>query len=138
MAANKIIVVGAGIGGITAAMRLASAGFAVTVLEKESAIGGKMRSAELAGRQIDCGPTVVTMREVFEELFDDCGLALGNFVRLSRSQILARHAWNADGYLDFYADRGRTEDAIGQFCGRASAIGFRHFSDHAQRVFETM
>ncbi len=135
---KRIIVVGAGIGGIAAAMLLSAGGHEVTVLEKESVIGGKMRSIDVAGRAIDCGPTVVTMREVFEELFDACGLSLDDFVTMRKARVLARHAWAYDAHLDLFADPAESTDAIGRFAGRASADGFRRFSEHARGVYDTM
>jgi phytoene desaturase len=65
----KIVVVGAGLGGLTAAALLAKAGHNVTVLEKNSWIGGKSRRIEVAGQRIDTGPSLVTFPAVLDELF---------------------------------------------------------------------
>lgn len=67
---KKIIVVGAGLGGLTAAALLAKAGHDVTVLEKNSWIGGKSRRIEVAGQRIDTGPSLVTFPAVLDELFN--------------------------------------------------------------------
>ena len=67
---KKIVVVGAGLGGLTAAALLAKAGHDVTVLEKNSWIGGKSRRIEVAGQRIDTGPSLVTFPAVLEELFE--------------------------------------------------------------------
>ena len=66
---KKIVVVGAGLGGLTAAALLAKAGHDVTVLEKNSWIGGKSRRIEVAGQRIDTGPSLVTFPAVLDELF---------------------------------------------------------------------
>jgi 1-hydroxycarotenoid 3,4-desaturase len=63
---DMIAIIGAGIGGLACAIDLAAQGFDVTVFEKELHSGGKLREALVAGRHIDCGPTVFTMRWVFE------------------------------------------------------------------------
>ena len=66
---KKIVIVGAGLGGLTAAALLAKAGHDVTVLEKNSWIGGKSRRIEVAGQRIDTGPSLVTFPAVLDELF---------------------------------------------------------------------
>ena len=66
---KKIVIVGAGLGGLTAAALLAKAGHEVTVLEKNSWIGGKSRRIEVAGQRIDTGPSLVTFPAVLDELF---------------------------------------------------------------------
>jgi phytoene desaturase len=66
---KKIVIVGAGLGGLTAAALLAKAGHSVTVLEKNSWIGGKSRRIELSGQRIDTGPSLVTFPAVLDELF---------------------------------------------------------------------
>ena len=70
---SRIIVIGAGIGGLSAALTLAARGEAVTVLERAAAPGGKMRRLMVDGRAIDGGPTVLTMRWVFDGLFAEAG-----------------------------------------------------------------
>ena len=116
MARYPVIVVGAGIGGLSAAITLARKGVAVEVVEKAAAPGGKMREVEVDGARIDSGPTVLTMRWVFDELLDG-GLDRG--VRLRPADLLARHAWTDEQRLDLFADRRRTADAIAAFAGPA-------------------
>ena len=76
MAAPRVLVIGAGMGGLAAATDLARRGAAVTVLERAAAPGGKMREVMVGGSPIDGGPTVFTMRWIFEGLFADAGAAL--------------------------------------------------------------
>ena len=71
MRQQRAVLVGAGIGGLAAALDLAAAGWAVTVLERQAAPGGKMRRVQAGDATLDAGPTVFTMRWVFEELFAD-------------------------------------------------------------------
>ena len=130
------IVVGAGIGGLAAALELASQGLAVTVLERSAVPGGKARSQVVAGRTVDVGPTVLTMRWVFDALFRDTGADLASYVTLEPIDVIARHAWPDGSELDLFADRARTIDAIGTFAGAAEAKRYRAFSDYAREIWE--
>lgn len=66
---KKIVIIGAGLGGLTAASLLAKAGHDVTVLERNSWVGGKSRRIEVAGQRIDTGPSLVTFPGVIDELY---------------------------------------------------------------------
>lgn len=134
----KIVVVGAGIGGLSAAVQMAHAGASVTVLERAAQVGGKMRQIMHAGQAIDAGPTVMTMRWVFDDLFSRAGAQLSDFVRLKRAERLARHQWPDGSVLDLYSDIERSADAIGSFAGRREAQGYRDFCAYAQRMFDAV
>ncbi|MBC7496839.1 MAG: FAD-dependent oxidoreductase, partial [Sphingomonadaceae bacterium] len=90
---KPIVIVGAGIGGLTTAALLAARGHAVTVCEAAATPGGKLREIVAAGRAIDAGPTVFTMRHVFDDIFADAGATLGERLTLTPVTTLARHAW---------------------------------------------
>jgi 1-hydroxycarotenoid 3,4-desaturase len=138
MAEHHVVVIGAGIGGLAAALRLAARGVRVTLLERRSGPGGKMREVMVDGVAVDSGPTVVTMREVFEELFDAAGASLSEHVGLRPAEILARHAWSDDERLDLYADIERSVAAIGDFAGAAQARLFREFCARAHDMYRTL
>jgi 1-hydroxycarotenoid 3,4-desaturase len=135
---KRVIIIGAGVGGLTAAMLLAHNGCDVTVLEMAAQPGGKMRQLPVGGAMIDAGPTVFTMRHVFDEMFASVGESLGDHVSLTKAEVLARHAWDGSAQLDLFADHARSRDAIGQFAGAAAAKGFDSFSDEARRIYETL
>jgi 1-hydroxycarotenoid 3,4-desaturase len=130
--------VGAGIGGLAAAIDLAARGLEVTVLESASGPGGKMRAVEIGGMPLDAGPTVFTMRDVFEELFADAGASLKDFITFQPLNVLARHAWSAGERLDLFADIERSAAAIEEFAGLAEAAGFLRFTERSQQIFETL
>ena len=131
----RVIVIGAGAGGLAAAIDLARRGATVTVLEKAAAPGGKIR-VDATG--IDSGPTVMTMRFVFDSLFADAGARLDDHLTLQPSALLARHAWSETERLDLFADLDKSADAIAAFAGKAEAEGFRDFAARAQRVYRTL
>jgi len=124
---RRVIVVGAGMGGLAAAVDLARSGCRVTVLERAAGPGGKLREVSVDGAGIDAGPTVFTMRAVFESLFHDAGARLEDHLPLRPAELLARHAWRSGGRLDLFADVERSAAAIGEFAGVADAQAFRAF-----------
>ncbi len=136
--ARQVVVIGGGVGGLVAALELACAGLDVTVLERAATPGGKLREVAVAGRRLDAGPTVFTMRWVFEAIFADAGAVLSDYLTLRPASILARHAWDADQRLDLFADLQRSADAIGRFAGAAEAAGFLAFSAEARRIYATL
>ena len=73
-------------GGLASAARLAARGHDVTVIEKEADVGGKARRVSVDGHPVDAGPTVFTMRDVFDGIFRDCGERLEDHVRLRRAE----------------------------------------------------
>ena len=138
MARHDVVIVGAGIGGLTCAIELALAGCAVTVVERAQSVGGKMRELVVDGAPIDAGPTVLTMRWVFEALFERAGARLDDYLVLKPLQVLARHAWSERERLDLFADPARSADAIGAFAGAREAAGYLAFSAEAQRIYQTL
>jgi 1-hydroxycarotenoid 3,4-desaturase len=138
MASGTVIVVGAGIGGLSAAVDLAARGFDVRLLERAAAPGGKMREVMVAGQPVDSGPTVLTLRSVFDDLFEHAGESLDTHLRLTPAQVLARHAWVAGGRLDLFADVERSASAIGDLCGRAEGDRYLAFCRRARGIYETL
>jgi 1-hydroxycarotenoid 3,4-desaturase len=133
---ERVVVVGAGVGALSASIALASRGIDVTVVERAPRVGGKMREVEVAGRRIDSGPTVLTVRAVFEELFAAAGASLDAYVTLDPVEVLARHAWADGSRLDLYRDIDRTADAIGALAGSREAAGYRAFCAYAKRIHD--
>ncbi len=132
----RATVVGGGVGGLACAIDLARRGLTVTLLERAPVVGGKMRQVEVAGAAIDAGPTVLTMRWVFEGLFTDAGTSLEQEVTLRRLHTLARHAWQDGTRLDLFADIEASAAAIGEFAGAAEARGYREFCRHTEAIFK--
>jgi 1-hydroxycarotenoid 3,4-desaturase len=138
MARDRVVIVGAGVAGLVSAFALAARGLEVTVLERRGAPGGKIRQIAIDGSAIDSGPTVFTMRWVFDELFAAAGKHFSDHVRLRPLEILARHAWDQHARLDLFADQARTTDAIGGFAGAADAEGYRAFCRDTKRIYDIL
>ena len=131
----RVVIVGGGVGGLTAAVDLARLGASVTLLVRAAAPGGKLRQIAVNGGLIDAGPTVMTMRWVFDGLFADAGAALDARLSYTPLSVLARHHWRDGETLDLFADLERSIDAIGAFAGAAEARAYRAFAAEARRVF---
>ncbi|MEM7670892.1 MAG: 1-hydroxycarotenoid 3,4-desaturase CrtD, partial [Pseudomonadota bacterium] len=101
--------------------------------------GGKMRQVDIGGRMLDAGPTVFTMRWIFDALFDEAGRVFSRCVPLTRAEILARHAWDGHtGTFDLHADPARTEAAVAAFAGNEELRGFREFRAASRELFDMM
>ena len=138
MHTERIAIVGAGIGGLAAAIELAASGLDVSVFERAAAPGGKLREVPLGAARLDAGPTVLTMRWVFDALFERAGARLDDALHLQAAGLLARHAWSRGERLDLHADIARSADAIGRFAGAAEARGYLDFCARSQRVYRAL
>ena len=84
----RAVVVGAGVGGLAAALRLSAAGVETTLVERAPAVGGKLRTLSVGDAQIPAGPTVLTMPWAFEELFEAAGASFRERVPLVPLELL--------------------------------------------------
>ena len=131
---RHVIIIGAGAGGLSASIDLARAGVRVTLLERAAAPGGKMHTREVDDLSVDGGPTVLTMRSVFEQLFEDAGTSLSDSLTLLNSPVIARHAWSDGGLLDLFPDRERSRRSIEQFAGSDNAAGFDRLYSQSKKI----
>lgn len=132
---KKIIVIGAGLGGLSAACRLARDGHEVTVVEKNGGPGGKVGFTGSGGYSFDTGASLVTMRHVFEELFEYCGEDLAEHIDLRPLDPICRYFWKDGTRLDTSTDTRRTETAIAAFApDDAKALG--QYLDDSRRKYE--
>ncbi|MEM6774862.1 MAG: 1-hydroxycarotenoid 3,4-desaturase CrtD [Pseudomonadota bacterium] len=138
MSDDRVLVVGSGVGGLAAAIELAAAGKNVTVLERASEPGGKMRQLPVGGRGVDSGPTVFTMRWIFDGLLASAGTTLEAQLELQSATVLARHAWRRGGVLDLYASVDRSAEAIEEFADAQNASGYRDFCARSAAIYATL
>ena len=132
---KPIVVIGGGIGGLVSALEMASAGLQVILVEKEQKLGGKIRQIDCGGKGVDSGPTVFTMRWVFDGIFQNAGCQLEDVLHIDQLQILARHAWGPAERLDLYANREQSAQAIHDFAGAAEANRFMAFCQQASKLY---
>jgi 1-hydroxycarotenoid 3,4-desaturase len=138
MREKHVVVVGAGMAGLVSALLLSHQGVKVTVVDKAPAVGGKIRQLQPNGFAVDSGPTVFTMRWVFDEIFSAVNASLDRLLKISPLPVLGRHAWDDGSTLDLYADPLASVDAIGRFAGLAEAKNFERFCLKVREVYDTL
>jgi phytoene desaturase len=122
---DHVVIVGAGFGGLSAALHLAGAGRRVTLVEREGHPGGKAGLLKLDGYRMDTGPTVLTMPELVEEALAAVGESLAHRLELLPLHP-AYHARFADGsVLEVHTDAEAMEQEVRRFAGPAEATGYR-------------
>ncbi len=90
MKKRKVIVVGAGPGGLTSAMLLAHRGFDVAVYEKDALPGGRNKAIEIGGFKFDTGPTFLMMKYLLEEMFEETGRKAADYLEFTKIDPLYR------------------------------------------------
>lgn len=138
MSKHRVVIVGAGMGGLCSAIVLAHQGLDVTVVEASGEPGGKVHSRELDGVHIDSGPTVFTMRWVFDALLRGVGTSVEAEMRITPLQVLARHFWPDGSQLDLSADARQSEAAIAAWSSAAEAKRFRDFCQTTRQLYATL
>lgn len=132
---QNVLVIGAGIGGLASACRLSELGFAVTVVERHAAPGGKMRTMPSDAGPVDAGPTVLTLRPILDALFAAMGERVKDHLDLVRQPVIARHFWPDGSRLDLFDSPAANIEAIRGFAGPKAAQQFQAFSDRARALF---
>ena len=132
---EKAVVIGAGLGGLSAALCLAHGGLDVTVVDRLGTPGGKLRAVPSAAGPVDAGPTVLTLRPILDALFAHVGACLSDHLALVPEPVLARHWWPDGGTLELHADPAASEAAIRGFAGPRAAAEFHAFHRRTDRLY---
>lgn len=109
---KEIIIIGAGLGGLAAACRLAKMGFSVSVLEKNETVGGKVNIVESGGYKFDTGASLLTMRHVLEDLFEFCGTRVEDYLEILPLEPICRYFWTDKTQFDASQNIEKTEKEI--------------------------
>jgi phytoene desaturase len=136
---KKAIIIGAGIGGMTAALRLAAKGYSVQILEKNEWTGGKMRRCNYANCSFDMGPSLITMPFIIKELFADLGRDVRQYLHLLPIEPVCRYRWldekKNDEWLDCFGDAQKRFAAIEQWGGMQAARSVEKYLQKAGIVY---
>jgi phytoene desaturase len=132
---DRVVVVGAGLSGLSAALQLAGRGAAVTVVEREAHPGGRMGRLDIDGYRIDTGPTVLTMPDILDEAFAAVGDSLADRVDLLPVDPAYRASF-ADGTgLDVHTDPAAMTAEIERFAGPEQARGYTELREWLSRLY---
>jgi len=131
---KHIGIIGGGIGGLSAAIRLAAAGEHVILFEQNAEIGGKMRQIRRAGFRWDTGPSVITMRHVFDALFAAAGRKLDDYLTLLPVEPLTRYFYPDGTVLDATRDLAAMAAQIEQIGGARDVEGYLAYLAYAARI----
>lgn len=133
---SSVVVVGAGLGGLATAIRLATAGLQVTLLEREARPGGRAGRIEEAGYAFDTGPSVLTMPALVEELFALGGESMADHLEIERLDPAYRAVFHDGSTLRIRGSVEAMREEVRQVCGPAEADRFVGFADHLRRLYE--
>ncbi|HEU5265335.1 MAG TPA: phytoene desaturase family protein, partial [Jatrophihabitans sp.] len=124
---DKVVIVGAGLGGLSAALHLAGAGREVLVVERATVPGGRCGVLELDGYRFDTGPTVLTAPDLLADPLHAVGEELSDWLRLRRLDPAYRGHFADGSAIDVRADVGEMADEIARTCGRRDADGWLRY-----------
>ncbi|MGB1287488.1 MAG: phytoene desaturase family protein, partial [Aggregatilineales bacterium] len=133
MAESPIIVIGAGIGGMSAAIRLRATGRNVVIYEKNERVGGKMYEMRQDGFRWDTGPSVITMRHVFEDLFTAAGRNIDDYLTFLAVDPLTRYFYANGTMLDASRDLSQMAQQIEKLDER-DVEGYLSYLAYAARI----
>ena len=133
---DHVVVVGAGLGGLSAALRLAGAGRKVTIIERESVPGGRNGLLNKDGYAFDTGPTVLTMPSLINDAFNCVGEDMKDWLELMPLSPLYR-AFYADGtQIDVHANTAQMEEEIRRTVSAEEALGYRKYVDFVTKLYK--
>lgn len=126
---KEIIIIGAGLGGLAAACRLAKSGFEVSVLERNETVGGKVNFVEANGYKFDTGASLLTMKHVLAELFTDCGRRVEDYLEIVPLDPICRYFWTDGTKFDAFSETEKTVREIEKIDERDAANFQKYLAD---------
>ncbi|ORB27540.1 phytoene desaturase family protein [Mycolicibacterium parafortuitum] len=133
---DHVVVVGAGLAGLSAALHLAGRGRQVTVVERGAHPGGRMGRADVSGYRLDTGPTVLTMPDIIDETFAAVGESTADRLTLDRVEPAYRASFADGSSLDVHTDAAAMTAEIERFAGPDEAAGYARLRQWLGRLYE--
>jgi phytoene desaturase len=133
---QKVVVVGAGLAGLSAALRLAGAGRDVTVIERELVPGGRNGLLNKDGYAFDTGPSVLTMPSLIQDAFSAVGEDMKDWLELMPVSPLYRAFYHDGTQIDVHADTAAMEQEIREKVSATEAAGYRDYVDFVTKLYK--
>jgi diapolycopene oxygenase len=133
----RVVVIGAGLGGMSASIMLAKSGFQVTLLEKNSHLGGKLNVLETEGFRFDLGPSIFTLPHIFRPLFEGEGRRFEDYVKLERVDPQWRNFFEDGTILDLYEQPERMRSELSKFGPRVFEE-YERFLEYSKTQYHTI
>jgi len=130
---TRIVVIGAGLGGLSAAISLASEGFNVQLLEKNDKVGGKLNILEKDGFTFDLGPSILTMPHIFSDLFSRAGKNMVDYVEIQKVEPHWRNFFEDGTTIDLTADVNAQRNELDKL-GPNTADEFMRFMAYSKKL----
>ncbi len=131
---KHVAVIGAGLGGMSAAIMLARSGFQVTIFEKNSQVGGKLNLLQTQGFSFDLGPSIFTLPHIFRPLFDCDGRRLEDYITLQRVDPQWRNFFEDGTVIDLWENTERMREELARF-GAGVFEEYRQFVEYSHRQY---
>jgi diapolycopene oxygenase len=132
---KRVVVIGAGLGGMSAAILLARHGFQVTILEKNAHVGGKLNVLQTKGFSFDLGPSIFTLPQVFRAIFEGDGKRLEDYITLQRVDPQWRNFFEDGVVLDLWQDPEKMRAELARF-GARDFNEYQQFLAYSRRQYE--
>ena len=133
---DHVVVVGAGLAGLSAALRLAGAGRKVTVLERASVPGGRNGLLNKDGYAFDTGPSVLTMPSLIQDAFSCVGEDMKDWLELTPVKPLYRAFYHDGSIINVHANTAEMEEEIRQTVSAEEALGYRRYVDFVTKLYK--
>ena len=130
----QAVIIGAGFGGLAAAVRLGARGYRVTVCERLDGPGGRAYAFQQDGFTFDSGPTIITAPFLLEELWNLCGRRLADDVELRSLDPFYRIRFHDGQAFDYYGDAARMQNEIEQFAPR-DVEGYKQYMQMSEQIY---
>ena len=131
---KKVIVIGAGLGGLSCAISLAQDGHSVTIYEKRDRIGGKLNIREIEGFNFDLGPSILILPHIFERLFTGSGEKMSDHFSITRLEPQWRNFFEDDTVVDLWGDIARMEEELSRF-PEEETDGYYEYIEYSRRLW---
>lgn len=132
---DNVVIVGAGLAGLSCALRLAGAGRQVTILERESVPGGRAGLIDDAGYRFDTGPTVLTMPDLIHDAFAAVGENMNDWLDLMPVEPLYRAFYPDGSQLDVHSNVDAMAEEISTVISPQEAAGYRKYVDFVSKLY---